>query len=63
MSTKRMSRRDFLRVSGMSVAGLALVACAAPVAPGASSGAESAPSDGVTEIRLGTWGDTTDKTV
>lgn len=54
MSTKRMSRRDFLRVSGMSVAGLALVACAAPVAPGASSGAESAPSDGVTEIRLGT---------
>jgi len=47
----------------MSVAGLALVACAAPVAPGASSGAESAPSDGVTEIRLGTWGDTTDKTV
>lgn len=63
MSMRRLSRRDFLRVSGMSVAGLALAACAAPGAPSAAPGAESAPSGDVTEIRLATWGDTTDKDV
>ena len=63
MSMKTLSRRDFLRVSGMTVAGIAMAACAAPAAPAAETGGAAAPSEGVTEIRVATWGDTTDKTV
>ena len=55
MSTpKHLSRRDFLRVSSFTVAGLALAACAAPAAaPGAApaEGGEAAPSGERIQIR------------
>lgn len=55
MSTpKHLSRRDFLRISSFSVAGLALAACAAPAAaPGAqpAEGGEAAPSGEKITIR------------
>ena len=41
MSSKQFSRRDFLRMSAMTAAGAALVACAPAAAPGA--GGSSAP--------------------
>lgn len=63
MSTSTMSRRDFLRLSGIGVAGVAMAACVSPAAPGAAPSAGSAPASDVAEIRLGTWGDTTDKDV
>lgn len=51
---KGLSRRDFLRVSSLSVAGLAIAACAAPgAAPsGEAGGAASAPAGEKTQIRF-----------
>lgn len=56
MSTpKHLSRRDFLRISSFSVAGLALAACAAPTgapaAPAEGGEAEAAPSGEKVQIR------------
>jgi multiple sugar transport system substrate-binding protein len=55
MPTNKLSRRDFLRTTALTTAGLALVACA-PTAPGAatSAGGEaaSAPAGEVVEIRF-----------
>ena len=55
MSTpKHLSRRDFLRISSFSVAGLALAACAAPPAAPAAApaeGGEAAPSGEKVQIR------------
>jgi multiple sugar transport system substrate-binding protein len=56
MSTpKHLSRRDFLRISSFSVAGIALAACAAPGAPSSSApaagGEASAPSGEKITIR------------
>jgi multiple sugar transport system substrate-binding protein len=64
MSNKKMiSRRDFLRTTSLGAVGLALVACAAPAAPGAqTSGGEAAPPDEKVTIRfharIGTQEDT-----
>ena len=63
MNTGRLSRRDFLRFTGITMAGVALTACAAPAAPGAETGETAPAGEGVTEIRVATWGDTTDKAV
>lgn len=50
---KGLSRRDFLRVSSMSVAGLALAACvAAPAPSGEASGGEAAPAGEKVTIRF-----------
>ncbi len=50
---KGLSRRDFLRVSSLSVAGLAIAACAAPgAAPSGEAGGESAPAGEKTQIRF-----------
>lgn len=51
---KGMSRRDFLRVSSMSVAGLALAACAVPTAApsGEAAGGETAPAGEKVTIRF-----------
>ena len=51
---KHVSRRDFLRISSFSVAGLALAACAAPAAAPSTStegGEAAAPSGEAIEIR------------
>ena len=40
-----------------------MAACAAPAAPAAQTGDAAPASEGATEIRVATWGDTTDKTV
>lgn len=47
---KLLNRRDFLRISGFSVAGVALAACAPAVAPAADSGGEAAVPDMETYI-------------
>jgi len=51
---KGMSRRDFLRVSSLSVAGLALAACAVPTAApaGQASGGEAAPAGEKVTVRF-----------
>ncbi len=50
---KGLSRRDFLRVSSLSVASLAIAACAAPTAaPSGETGGESAPAGEKTQIRF-----------
>ena len=56
MQGKRLTRRQFVQLSGLSLAGAALAACAAPAAgpAPASSGGESAPSAEVTEVRFAT---------
>src|SRR5262249_35362874 len=41
MNTKAFSRRTFLRMSAMTAAGAALVACAAPIAPQTGSGGDA----------------------
>jgi multiple sugar transport system substrate-binding protein len=54
-SKKHLSRRDFLRAASFSVAGLALAACAAPVAaPGGqpAEGGEAAPSGEKVTVRF-----------
>lgn len=53
-SQKGLSRRDFLRVSSMSVAGLALAACAVPTAApsGGATGGETAPAGEKVTIRF-----------
>jgi len=54
MSTgQTLSRRDFLRAAGVTVAGFTLVACAAPVAPAAPAG-EQAPA-AKEQITLNHW--------
>jgi len=61
MAVRKVSRRDFLRGSAGIGALSLLAACATPGAPAAAPG--EAADEAVTEIRLATWGDTTDKTV
>lgn len=53
-SQKGMSRRDFLRVSSVSVAGLALAACAVPTAApsGEAAGGETAPAGEKVTVRF-----------
>ncbi|MCY3709340.1 MAG: extracellular solute-binding protein [Caldilineaceae bacterium] len=55
---QNMTRRDFLRTTGLGTAGLALAACAAPVAPaGGDSAADSAeaPSQEPVNVTLISW--------
>ncbi len=55
-SQQSISRRDFLRVSAMGAAGLALAACAAPVAPGAAPAAAPAVNTGAKQtVRYLSW--------
>lgn len=50
---KGMSRREFLRVSSLSVAGLAMAACAVPAAaPAGEAGSEAAPAGEKVTIRF-----------
>lgn len=67
MSTnhKRMSRRSFLRLAGGAGSAAILAACvpAGTQAPASQVTEAEAPGAEVTEIRLATWGDTTDKAV
>ena len=56
MTNNRLNRRRFLQLSGMSIAGAALAACAAPAAaPGADSGGDAAMETTVVSLGL-TWG-------
>ena len=55
-STKSMSRRDFLRVTGMATTGLMMAACA-PGAPAASDSAAAPSADAVSEITFWWWDD------
>lgn len=58
MTRVRLSRRQFLKASALTVAGAALVACAAPVAPGATGSGESAAATGEKKevrIMLSSW--------
>jgi multiple sugar transport system substrate-binding protein len=56
MSGKLLTRRDFVRLAGLSVAGATMAACAAPVAaPTTSTGSgESAPAAEKAEVRFAT---------
>lgn len=54
-STHPMTRREFVRLASLSVAGATLAACAAPAAaPAASTGGSSAPVVETTEVRFAT---------
>jgi ABC-type glycerol-3-phosphate transport system substrate-binding protein len=57
--SKRLNRRDFLRLSAVGAGSVALAACAAPVAPASSgqqaSEAGDAPAAAATEIRFTHW--------
>ena len=50
-----LSRRDMLKLMGMSGAALAVAACAAPAAPAASSGGEAAPAASPLTMELWTF--------
>lgn len=76
MSQQTLSRRDFLRISGMTAAGAALVACApaAPESGGSSAAADSTvrfwmwntfapPADEVLQEKVQEWGDANGVTV
>ena len=55
-SQQSISRRDFLKVSAMGAAGLALAACAAPAAPGAAPAAAPAVNTGAKQkVRYLSW--------
>jgi len=57
MNKAPLSRRDFLRLSSVSVAGATLVACAVAqpgAAPAGGTGSESAPAAAATEVRFAT---------
>ena len=54
----QVSRRGFLRMSGMVTVGAVLAACAPGVAPAGSGGSEAAVE--VTDIRLIAWGNPTE---
>jgi ABC-type glycerol-3-phosphate transport system substrate-binding protein len=57
--SKRLNRRDFLRLSAVGAGSVALAACAAPVAPASSgqqaSEAGDAPAAAATEVRFTHW--------
>ena len=50
MQVTSFSRRTFLKRAAVSMAGLTLVACAAPVAPSATEGGPAAPAGEAIEI-------------
>ena len=50
-----MSRRDFLRVAGVTAGGAFLAACVAPAAPGASRAAPSASGGQPAVVRFWSW--------
>ena len=51
-----VSRRDLLRTTGLGVAGLAMAACAVPVAPSAADGdSAAAPAKEPTTVTLFSW--------
>jgi len=54
MNAKQLSRRTFLRMTAMSAAATALVACTAPVAPTTGGGAAAAPAQSQS-IRFWMW--------
>lgn len=55
-SQQSISRRDFLKVSAMGAAGLALAACAPPAAPGAAPAAAPAVNTGAKQkVRYLSW--------
>lgn len=60
MSRNELSRRTFLKFSGISIGALALAACAPAAAPQSQAGAEgaeaAAPAAGVTQISFMGWG-------
>ena len=59
MSHNELSRRTFLKFTGISLGAMALAACAPAAAPQAQTGAGSeaaAPAEGVTEISFMGWG-------
>ena len=62
MSHNELSRRTFLKFSGISLGALALAACAPAAAPQAQTGAAAseaaAPSTDVTKISFMGWGGT-----
>lgn len=49
-----LTRRGFLKVAGLAVAGTALAACTAPTAPQTTSD-EAAPAESTAEIRITHW--------
>ena len=57
--SKRLNRREFLRLSAVGVGTVALAACAVPAAPASSgqqsSEAGSAPAQAATEVRFTHW--------
>jgi ABC-type glycerol-3-phosphate transport system substrate-binding protein len=59
ISSKRLNRRNFLRLSAVGAGSVALAACAAPVAPAATGSqageAGAAPAAAVTEVRFTHW--------
>ena len=67
----RLSRRTFLKAGAVSLAGVALAACAAPAAPAAvpatapatESGGSSAPAAETVALRLSAWADVQDAVV
>lgn len=65
VTSKQISRRNFLRGAAVVVGGAALAACATPAAAPAAAPAAGAPAAVATvaEIRISAWGDVTDKQV
>ena len=55
--SRGMSRRDFLMLSAGAIAGTALVACQAPVAPGAAGPGAVAPAAEAVELTMWGWTD------
>jgi multiple sugar transport system substrate-binding protein len=55
MSRNQLTRREFVKLAGLGMAGATLAACAAPVASPAPSGSgDSAPAAETTEVRFAT---------
>jgi len=50
MLSSKLSRRDFLKTSGLVVTSTALAACAVPTAPAATSGGAAAPASAPVEL-------------